>query len=61
MNKVLRAGDVLVCARLDRVGRSTAHLVSLLDEFRGRDVAFRYLEQSIEGQAERGGGTTSSC
>ena len=45
VNKVLRAGDVLVCTRLDRVGRSTAYLVSLLDEFRQRDVAFRFLEQ----------------
>ena len=27
------------------MGRSTAHLVSLLDEFRRRDVAFRLLEQ----------------
>ncbi len=44
VNKVLRAGDVLVCTRLDRVGCSTAHLVSLLDEFRRRDVAFRFLE-----------------
>ncbi|MBB5158345.1 recombinase family protein [Saccharopolyspora phatthalungensis] len=33
---------------LDRVGRSTAHLVSLLDEFRQRDVAFRFLEQGID-------------
>jgi DNA invertase Pin-like site-specific DNA recombinase len=48
VNKVLRAGDVLVCTRLDRVGRSTAHLVSLLDEFRRRDVAFRFLEQGID-------------
>ncbi|MEB3369614.1 recombinase family protein [Saccharopolyspora mangrovi] len=48
VNKVLRAGDVLVCTRLDRVGRSTAHLVSLLDEFRQRDVAFRFLEQGID-------------
>ncbi|WP_435828322.1 recombinase family protein [Saccharopolyspora shandongensis] len=53
MNKVLRAGDVLVCARLDRVGRSTAHLVLLPDEFRQRDVAFRFLEQGID--------TSSGC
>ncbi|MEV0056147.1 recombinase family protein [Saccharopolyspora shandongensis] len=37
-----------MCTRLDRVGRSTAHLVSLLDEFRQRDVAFRFLEQGID-------------
>lgn len=48
VNKVLRAGDVLVCTRLDRVRRSTAHLVSLLDEFRQRGVKFRFLEQGID-------------
>lgn len=46
--KVLRAGDVLVCTRLDRVGRSTTHLVSLLDDFRQREIAFRFLEQGID-------------
>ena len=46
--QVLRAGDVLVCTRLDRVGRSTAHLVSLLDDFRQRGVEFRFLEQGID-------------
>jgi DNA invertase Pin-like site-specific DNA recombinase len=34
--KALRAGDVLVATRLDRVGRSTTHLVSLLDQLAGR-------------------------
>jgi Resolvase, N terminal domain len=42
--KALRAGDVLVATRLDRVGRSTTHLVSLLDQLAGRGVAFRFLE-----------------
>lgn len=46
--RVLRPGDVLVATRLDRVGRSTTHLVSLLDEFRQRDVGFRFLEQGID-------------
>nr|WP_083666646.1 recombinase family protein [Saccharomonospora sp. CUA-673] len=38
MTKVLRVGDVLVATRLDRIGRSTAHLVSLLDDFRQRGL-----------------------
>ncbi|MHA6806308.1 recombinase family protein [Salinifilum ghardaiensis] len=46
--QVLREGDTLVCTRLDRVGRSTAHLVSLLDEFGQRGVNFRFLEQGID-------------
>jgi DNA invertase Pin-like site-specific DNA recombinase len=46
--KALRAGDVLVATRLDRVGRSTTHLVTLLDQLAGRGVAFRFLEQGID-------------
>ena len=48
VQRVLRAGDVLVATRLDRVGRSTAHLVSLLDDFRQRGIEFRFLEQGID-------------
>ncbi|WP_033375703.1 recombinase family protein [Actinopolyspora halophila] len=48
VNKVLRTGDVLVATLLNRVGRSTAHLVSLLDDFRRRGIAFRFLEQGID-------------
>lgn len=46
--RVLRPGDVLVATCLDRVGRSTTHLVSLLDEFHQREVSFRFLEQGID-------------
>lgn len=46
--KALRAGDVLVATRLDRVGRSTSHLVILLDHLARRGVAFRFLEQGID-------------
>ena len=52
--RVLRPGDVLVATRLDRVGRSTAHLVSLLDEFRQRDVDFRFIEQGIDTSSAEG-------
>ena len=37
-----------MATRLDRVGRSTAHLVGLLDEFRQRGIEFRFLEQGID-------------
>ncbi len=46
--KALRFGDVLVATRLDRVGRSTVHLVTLLDELARRGVSFRFLEQGID-------------
>jgi DNA invertase Pin-like site-specific DNA recombinase len=37
----LRPGDVLLVWRLDRLGRSVRHLVTLIDEFRDRGVGFR--------------------
>jgi DNA invertase Pin-like site-specific DNA recombinase len=52
--KALRAGDVLVATRLDRVGRSTTHLVTLLDELAQRGVAFRFLEQGIDTTTSEG-------
>lgn len=52
--KALREGDVLVATRLDRVGRSTTHLVGLLDELGARGVAFRFLEQGIDTTTSEG-------
>lgn len=37
----LREGDVLLVWRLDRLGRSIRHLVSLIDELKQRGVGFR--------------------
>ena len=39
--KNLRDGDVLVVWRLDRLGRSVRHLVTLIEHLRERGVAFR--------------------
>src|SRR4051794_14129154 len=44
----LRAGDVLVVWKLDRLGRSLSHLVRILDDLKGRGVAFRSLTEGIE-------------
>lgn len=44
----------LVATRLDRVGRSTSHLVTLLDELAARGVAFRFLEQGIDTTTSEG-------
>jgi DNA invertase Pin-like site-specific DNA recombinase len=38
---VLRSGDILVVWRLDRLGRSMPHLVSLIEQLRDRGVGFR--------------------
>lgn len=37
----LKDGDTLLVWRLDRLGRSMSHLIGLIEELRGRGVAFR--------------------
>lgn len=44
----LRPGDVLVVWRLDRLGRSLAHLVELVSELQGRGVGFLSLSDAID-------------
>jgi DNA invertase Pin-like site-specific DNA recombinase len=41
--KALRAGDTLVVWKLDRLGRTLRHLVTLVDEFRRREVGLKVL------------------
>src|SRR4051794_35659351 len=44
----LRAGDVLVVWKLDRLGRSLSHLVRILEDLKGRGVAFRSVTEGID-------------
>ncbi|MGQ0632472.1 MAG: recombinase family protein [Sporichthyaceae bacterium] len=44
----LRPGDELVITRLDRAGRSVAHLVALAGDLAERDVALVVTEQGID-------------
>lgn len=46
--KILRAGDTLVITRLDRLGRSVLHLVTLGAGLRDRGVGLRVIEQGID-------------
>lgn len=44
----LREGDVLVVWRLDRLGRSLAHLIETISALEARGVGFRSLTESID-------------
>lgn len=46
--KVMSAGDTLVVWKLDRLGRSVRHLISLIEELKNRGVHFRSLTDSID-------------
>ena len=43
-----REGDVLVVARLDRLGRSLRELIDLVGQLEGRGVGFRSLKESLD-------------
>jgi DNA invertase Pin-like site-specific DNA recombinase len=47
-NVSCREGDVLVVARLDRLGRSLRELIDLVGELEGRGVGFRSLKESLD-------------
>jgi len=46
--RILRDGDVLVVTRLDRLGRSVLHLVTLGAQLREHGVGLKVLEQGID-------------
>jgi DNA invertase Pin-like site-specific DNA recombinase len=42
---VLEPGDILVVWRLDRLGRSMRHLITLVEDLRDRGIGFRSLQE----------------
>ena len=52
--KVLRRGDTLKVTRLDRLGRSVLHLVTLGAELRERGVEVHVIEQGIDTTTAKG-------
>lgn len=50
----LKAGDALVVWKLDRLGRSTLHLITLLEDLRNRDVDFISITQGIDTRSSHG-------
>ena len=46
--ELLRAGDVLVVWKLDRLSRSLKHLVEIVEQLRRRDIGFKCLTHDID-------------
>jgi len=44
----LKPGDVLVVWRMDRLGRSTAHLIAMLDALKDKGVEFKSCMENID-------------
>jgi len=44
----LKAGDTLVTWRLDRLGRSLSHLISLVGDLNKKGIAFKSLSDAID-------------
>jgi DNA invertase Pin-like site-specific DNA recombinase len=51
---VLRPGDTLVVWRLDRLGRTLPHLISLIDELNAKTIGFRSLTENIDTTSSSG-------
>ena len=43
-----RKGDVIVCWKLDRIGRSLKHLIEVVNELKERGVGFRCITQDLD-------------
>jgi len=44
----LKAGDCLVVWKLDRLGRSLSHLVTIVEEFKKKGIAFKSLTEQMD-------------
>jgi DNA invertase Pin-like site-specific DNA recombinase len=44
----VRSGDVLIVWKLDRLGRSLTHLLTIVNTLKGRQVAFRSLTEGMD-------------
>lgn len=47
MNYV-RDGDCVICTKMDRIARSTAHLLDLVETFKRQNISFRVLNISFD-------------
>jgi len=52
--EIVRPGDTLVVWKLDRLGRSLQHLISVIDELKEKDVYFRSLKENLDTSSSTG-------
>lgn len=52
--KALSAGDTLVVARLERLGRSLIHLLQIMEDLEARGIAFRSLAEGFDIRTDEG-------
>jgi DNA invertase Pin-like site-specific DNA recombinase len=50
----LRRDDTVVVTKLDRLGRSLSHLVSLIEDFSGKGITFKSLSEGIDSSTSAG-------
>ncbi len=46
--KVLRKGDTVVVYKLDRISRSTKHLIELMEQFEAKGIHFASIQDKID-------------
>lgn len=54
MNAILRKGDEVVIWKLDRLGRSTKHLIELVESFKERQIGFVCLAGHMDASTPQG-------
>src|SRR5699024_6008756 len=54
MEKILRAGDSVVVYKLDRISRSTKHLIELSETFESLEVNFISLKDNVDTSSSMG-------
>jgi len=57
----LNAGDTLVVWKLDRLGRSLPHLLTIVTDLKARGIAFRSLTEQMDTTTPHGSGRFASC
>ena len=51
---IVRPGDTLVVWKLDRLGRSLQHLISVVDDLKEKDIFFRSLKENLDTSSSTG-------